>query len=64
MCKHVERAFDYPKAVITTYEGKQNHDPPVARNNNQDAAGISPQVLSGDGADVADFFCKGFTECS
>ena len=30
--KHVERASHDPKAVITTYEGKHNHDVPVARN--------------------------------
>ncbi|KAL8142191.1 hypothetical protein V2J09_015223 [Rumex salicifolius] len=32
--KHVERASHDPKAVITTYEGKHNHDVPTARNNN------------------------------
>ncbi|CAH8381817.1 unnamed protein product [Eruca vesicaria subsp. sativa] len=32
--KHVERASHDPKAVITTYEGKHNHDVPVARSNN------------------------------
>ncbi|MBA0587002.1 hypothetical protein Gorai_000140, partial [Gossypium raimondii] len=30
--KHVERASSDPKAVITTYEGKHNHDVPAARN--------------------------------
>ncbi|KAL0306287.1 UNVERIFIED_CONTAM: putative WRKY transcription factor 20 [Sesamum radiatum] len=30
--KHVERASHDPKAVITTYEGKHNHDVPTARN--------------------------------
>ncbi|KAJ0244643.1 WRKY transcription factor 58 [Hirschfeldia incana] len=30
--KHVERASTDAKAVITTYEGKHNHDVPVARN--------------------------------
>ncbi|RAL40113.1 hypothetical protein DM860_008253 [Cuscuta australis] len=30
--KHVERAANDPKAVITTYEGKHNHDVPAARN--------------------------------
>ncbi|KAF3548774.1 hypothetical protein DY000_02001302 [Brassica cretica] len=32
--KHVERASHDPKAVITTYEGKHNHDVPMARSNN------------------------------
>ncbi|KAL7130846.1 hypothetical protein ABFS83_13G159900 [Erythranthe nasuta] len=32
--KHVERASHDPKAVITTYEGKHNHDVPTAKNNN------------------------------
>ncbi|XP_051144612.1 probable WRKY transcription factor 3 [Andrographis paniculata] len=30
--KHVERAANDPKAVITTYEGKHNHDVPAAKN--------------------------------
>jgi len=30
--KHVERASTDAKAVITTYEGKHNHDVPAARN--------------------------------
>nr|VDC91520.1 unnamed protein product [Brassica rapa] len=29
--KHVERAANDPKAVITTYEGKHNHDIPASR---------------------------------
>ena len=29
--KHVERAFHDSRAVITTYEGKHNHDVPVGR---------------------------------
>ncbi|EFJ08874.1 hypothetical protein SELMODRAFT_47103, partial [Selaginella moellendorffii] len=29
--KHVERAADDPKAVITSYEGKHDHDTPAAR---------------------------------
>ena len=37
--KHVERASHDPKAVITTYEGKHNHDVPTARTNSHDAAG-------------------------
>ncbi|XP_074572784.1 WRKY transcription factor SUSIBA2-like [Curcuma longa] len=36
--KHVERASHDPKAVITTYEGKHNHDVPAARLSNQDAS--------------------------
>ncbi|KAL0843774.1 hypothetical protein Bca101_017020 [Brassica carinata] len=34
--KHVERASHDPKAVITTYEGKHNHDVPTAKSNNHD----------------------------
>ena len=29
--KHVERSSKDPKAVITTYEGKHNHDVPAAK---------------------------------
>ncbi|KAJ8421739.1 hypothetical protein Cgig2_032776 [Carnegiea gigantea] len=32
--KHVERASTDPRAVITTYEGKHNHDVPTARGSN------------------------------
>lgn len=39
--KHVERASHDLKAVITTYEGKHNHDVPVARNSSHDTAGPS-----------------------
>lgn len=34
--KHVERASTDIKAVITTYEGKHNHDVPAARNSGHD----------------------------
>ncbi|KAJ6811878.1 WRKY transcription factor SUSIBA2-like [Iris pallida] len=34
--KHVERASHDPKAVITTYEGKHNHDVPAARTSGHD----------------------------
>ncbi|XP_012568692.1 probable WRKY transcription factor 20 isoform X2 [Cicer arietinum] len=37
--KHVERASHDPKAVITTYEGKHNHDVPAAKNSSHDMAG-------------------------
>ncbi|KAK4491770.1 hypothetical protein RD792_002545 [Penstemon davidsonii] len=40
--KHVERASHDPKAVITTYEGKHNHDVPTAKNNSHDFASTSP----------------------
>lgn len=36
--KHVERASTDPKAVITTYEGKHNHDVPAARNSSHNTA--------------------------
>ncbi|WOK99652.1 putative WRKY transcription factor 3 [Canna indica] len=50
--KHVERASTDPKAVITTYEGKHNHDVPAARNsshsmmnaNNTTASSIPPNT--------------------
>lgn len=38
----MERASHDPKAVITTYEGKHNHDVPAARNNNHEMTGSSP----------------------
>ncbi|KAF4347202.1 hypothetical protein F8388_017911 [Cannabis sativa] len=37
--KHVERASHDPKAVITTYEGKHNHDVPAARNSSHELVG-------------------------
>lgn len=42
--KHVERASADPKAVITTYEGKHNHDIPIARNRSHSAAPNSSQL--------------------
>eukprot|EP01018_Ginkgo_biloba_P035664 Gb_36184 [translate_table: standard] len=42
--KHVERASNDAKAVITTYEGKHNHDVPAARNSSHDVAGSVLQV--------------------
>ncbi|KAJ8530615.1 hypothetical protein K7X08_023496 [Anisodus acutangulus] len=36
--KHVERASADPKVVITTYEGKHNHNIPIARNRSHSAA--------------------------
>ncbi|KAK1404986.1 WRKY transcription factor [Heracleum sosnowskyi] len=40
--KHVERASHDPKAVITTYEGKHNHDVPAAKTNSHDVSGSTP----------------------
>nr|QCE31425.1 putative WRKY62 [Aquilaria sinensis] len=36
--KHVERASTDPKAVITTYEGKHNHDVPASRHSSHSMA--------------------------
>ena len=36
--KHVERAATDPKAVITTYEGKHNHDVPAAKSSSHNTA--------------------------
>ncbi|KAJ6324841.1 hypothetical protein OIU76_012020 [Salix suchowensis] len=48
--KHVERAAADPEAVITTYEGKHNHDVPGAKNSshntvNRNASHLKPQTL-------------------
>ncbi|XP_031119482.1 probable WRKY transcription factor 20 [Ipomoea triloba] len=40
--KHVERASHDPKAVITTYEGKHNHDVPTARTSANHETGATP----------------------
>ncbi|KAK4261049.1 hypothetical protein QN277_004101 [Acacia crassicarpa] len=39
--KHVERATSDPKAVITTYEGKHNHEVPAAKTNSHTFANSS-----------------------
>jgi hypothetical protein len=44
--KHVERASTDAKAVITTYEGKHNHDVPAARNSSHNTGNrIVPQKV-------------------
>ncbi|RLN34620.1 WRKY transcription factor SUSIBA2-like [Panicum miliaceum] len=44
--KHVERASHDPKSVITTYEGKHNHEVPASRNASHEmsAAPMKPAV--------------------
>lgn len=42
--KHVERASHDLKSVITTYEGKHNHDVPAARNSSHVNSGSSSAV--------------------
>ncbi|RDX83225.1 putative WRKY transcription factor 3, partial [Mucuna pruriens] len=45
--KHVERASTDPKAVITTYEGKHNHDVPAAKTNSHTmASNTASQIKS------------------
>lgn len=44
--KHVERASHDPKAVITTYEGKHNHDVPAAKTTGHEAS--SSKVTNSD----------------
>lgn len=48
--KHVERASNDIKAVITTYEGKHNHDVPAPRNSSHDSAGSGSQFHAGNNA--------------
>ncbi|KAJ9554429.1 hypothetical protein OSB04_018474 [Centaurea solstitialis] len=43
--KHVERAASDPKAVITTYEGKHNHDVPAAKNSSHSMAAATTSQL-------------------
>ena len=38
MRKHVERAAADPKAVVTTYEGKHNHDLPASKSSSHATA--------------------------
>ncbi|MCO5595035.1 hypothetical protein L7F22_049072 [Adiantum nelumboides] len=38
--KHVERSSTDPRAVITTYEGKHNHDVPASKNSHHENAGL------------------------
>ncbi|KAJ6845162.1 putative WRKY transcription factor 2 [Iris pallida] len=45
--KHVERASHDLKAVITTYEGKHNHDVPAARNSSHSNTGGSLSAAAG-----------------
>ncbi|XP_074320179.1 putative WRKY transcription factor 20 isoform X2 [Silene latifolia] len=44
--KHVERASHDPKAVITTYEGKHNHEVPAARNSSHDTSSATPSSFA------------------
>ncbi|KAK7273379.1 hypothetical protein RIF29_14428 [Crotalaria pallida] len=43
--KHVERASTDPKAVITTYEGKHNHDVPASRNSSHNTSSSNSMAL-------------------
>ncbi|CAI0540844.1 unnamed protein product [Linum tenue] len=45
--KHVERASHDLKSVITTYEGKHNHDVPAARNSSHASAASAPSSQAG-----------------
>ncbi|CAA6656918.1 unnamed protein product [Spirodela intermedia] len=49
--KHVERASNDPRAVITTYEGKHNHDLPAGRGGGA-AANRPPADVGGGGVTV------------
>ncbi|KAI3969154.1 hypothetical protein MKW92_029522 [Papaver armeniacum] len=47
--KHVERASHDLKSVITTYEGKHNHDVPAARNSSHVNSGLTNTASTGSG---------------
>ncbi|KAL6994180.1 hypothetical protein U1Q18_012287 [Sarracenia purpurea var. burkii] len=46
--KHVERASSDSKAVVTTYEGKHNHDVPAARKSGYNTANCNTLQLKSD----------------
>ncbi|KAK7362410.1 hypothetical protein VNO77_04521 [Canavalia gladiata] len=48
--KHVERASADPKAVITTYEGKHNHDVPATKTNSHTLANNTASQLNAQNA--------------
>ncbi|KAL3503703.1 hypothetical protein ACH5RR_038152 [Cinchona calisaya] len=50
--KHVERASHDLKSVITTYEGKHNHDVPAARNSSHVNSGIAGNLATQAGAAI------------
>lgn len=57
--KHVERASHDLKSVITTYEGKHNHDVPAARNSSHGGGGGSGNGNSGGSAAVSHHYHNG-----
>ncbi|MED6155040.1 WRKY Transcription Factor [Stylosanthes scabra] len=50
--KHVERASTDPKAVITTYEGKHNHDVPAAKTNSHTIANNSSSQFKSQNSNI------------
>ncbi|GLJ16167.1 hypothetical protein SUGI_0269930 [Cryptomeria japonica] len=56
--KHVERASTDIKAVITTYEGKHNHDVPAAKNSSHDVAGSGAQLRAGSSTNTSTSLSK------
>ncbi|XP_033133001.1 probable WRKY transcription factor 20 isoform X1 [Brassica rapa] len=50
--KHVERASHDPKAVITTYEGKHNHDVPTSKSGSSNHHEIQPRFRPPDETDT------------
>eukprot|EP00243_Klebsormidium_subtile_P005333 TRINITY_DN211_c0_g1_i1.p3 TRINITY_DN211_c0_g1~~TRINITY_DN211_c0_g1_i1.p3 ORF type:complete len:123 (+),score=13.86 TRINITY_DN211_c0_g1_i1:1616-1984(+) len=45
--KHVERSATDIRAVITTYEGKHNHDPPIIGSHHHDSRPSTPPLGGG-----------------
>ncbi|KAI4975155.1 hypothetical protein ZWY2020_048762 [Hordeum vulgare] len=56
--KHVERASNDPKSVITTYEGRHTHEVPTDRNNGHPSSGhggVAPPPAQGGGGIIPQY---------
>ena len=64
--KHVKKASHNLKYVLTTYEGKHNHEVPIARTNNQVSVVViaNPRINGHGLLPSLDFKCKYLILCA